>query len=46
MPITRPGVQRTDVEKVLDGWQDWAMLTDDTVNLVEILRRIETAGLR
>jgi hypothetical protein len=33
------------VEQVLDGWQNWAMITDDTVNLAEIRRRVHAAGL-
>jgi hypothetical protein len=43
--LSRPGVALTDIERALDGWQDWAMLTEDTVNLVEIGRRIQAAGL-
>jgi hypothetical protein len=43
--ISRPGVARADVEAVLDGWQDWAELTPDTINLAQIRRRIHDAGL-
>ena len=43
--ISRPDVSYAEVDKALDGWQSWAMLTDDTVNLAEIRRRIHAAGL-
>jgi hypothetical protein len=43
--ISRPGVTRTAIDTALDGWQYWAMLTDDTVNLAEIRRRIHAADL-
>jgi hypothetical protein len=43
--ISRPGVAYTDVEQALDGWQGWAMITEDTVNLAEIRRRVHAAGL-
>jgi hypothetical protein len=43
--ISRPNVSRTDVEKALDGWETWAELTDETVNLAQIRRRIHAAGL-
>jgi hypothetical protein len=45
VPLSRPGVAHTDIETVLDGWQNWAMLTEDTVNLAEIRRRLAAAGL-
>jgi hypothetical protein len=45
VPISRPSVQRVDVDHALDGWQSWAGLTDETVNLAEIRRRIHAAGL-
>ena len=43
--ISRPGVDYTAVDAALSGWQDWAMITDDAVNLQEIRRRIRAAGL-
>ena len=43
--ISRPGVAFADVENVLDGWQSWAMIGANTVNLAEIRRRINAAGL-
>jgi hypothetical protein len=38
-------VAYTDVDAALDGWQSWAMITEDTVNLAEIRRRVCAAGL-
>jgi hypothetical protein len=38
-------VAYTDVEAALDGWQGWAMITEDTVNLAEIRRRVHASGL-
>jgi len=43
--ISRPGVARAEVEKALDGWETWAELTAETVNLAQIRRRIRAAGL-
>ena len=43
--ISRPNVPRSDVERALDGWETWAELTPDTVNLASIRRRIHAAGL-
>lgn len=43
--ISRPGVTRAAVEYALNGWQVWARLTEDTVNLAEIRRRVHAAGL-
>jgi hypothetical protein len=43
--ISRTGVEFADVEQTLEGWQHWAMLGDEAVNLVEIQRRIHAAGL-
>jgi hypothetical protein len=37
-------VAYTDVEQVLEGWQGWAMITEDTVNLVEIHHRVQAAA--
>ena len=45
LPISRPGVTQDDVEAAIEGWHHWAMLTEDTVNLAEIRRRIQAAGL-
>lgn len=43
--ISRPNVERTRVEQVIENWESWAMLIDDQVNLVEIKRHIHAAGL-
>jgi hypothetical protein len=43
--ISRPNVSRADVEAALDGWETWAELTPETVNLAQIRRRIRAAGL-
>jgi hypothetical protein len=43
--ISRPDVARADVEAALDGWEAWAELTPQTVNLAQIRRRIHAAGL-
>ena len=43
--ISRPGVDYADIDAALSGWQNWAMITDNTVNLAEIRRRITAAGL-
>jgi hypothetical protein len=43
--ISRPNVRRADVEAALDGWETWAELTTETVNLAQIRRRIHAAGL-
>jgi hypothetical protein len=43
--ISRPGISYAAVEHALDEWRDWAMITEDTVNLAEIRRRIHAAGL-
>ena len=45
VPITRPRVTQTEVDAALDGWQTWARITDETINLAEIRRRIHAAGL-
>ncbi|ORW08480.1 MULTISPECIES: hypothetical protein [Mycolicibacter] len=45
LAISRPEVQFDAVEAALDGWQTWAMLGEDSVNLGEIRRRIDAAGL-
>ena len=38
--ITRPGVNFHDVEAALTDWQNWARITETTVNLGAIRRRI------
>jgi hypothetical protein len=43
--ISRPNVSRADIERALDGWETWAELTPDTINLAQIRRRIHAAGL-
>jgi hypothetical protein len=43
--ISRPNIARADVEAALDGWETWAELTPDTINLAAIRRRIHAAGL-
>jgi hypothetical protein len=43
--ISRPDVCRADVEAALDGWETWAELTAESVNLAAIRRRIHAAGL-
>ena len=43
--ISRPGVRYTDVEQALDGWRHWARVTEETVDLLKIRRRIRDAGL-
>jgi hypothetical protein len=43
--ISRPGVTRADVEAALHGWETWAELTEHTINLAQIRRRIHAAGL-
>jgi hypothetical protein len=43
--ISRPNVSHADVEAALDGWETWAELTPQTVNLAAIRRRIHAAGL-
>jgi hypothetical protein len=43
--ISRPGVEFANVERALEGWQHWAMLADEAINLTEIQRRIQAADL-
>lgn len=49
VPLTRPGVSRSAVEEVLEGWLDWAAIGRDEfcpkIGLPEILRRMQVAGL-
>ncbi|KAA0093583.1 hypothetical protein CIW49_26335 [Mycolicibacterium sp. P1-18] len=45
LALTRPDVAQAAVDAALDGWHTWARLTDDTLNLTEIRRRIHAAGL-
>jgi hypothetical protein len=43
--ISRPNVARADIEAALDGWEIWAELSPETINLAQIRRRIRAAGL-
>ncbi|PJE06641.1 hypothetical protein [Mycobacterium sp.] len=47
--ITRSNVLLTEVESVLDGWEDWAAVLDAGtyrwISLPQIQRRIDAAGL-
>ncbi|OBJ86081.1 hypothetical protein [Mycobacterium asiaticum] len=43
--ISRPGVALTDVDAALDGWENWAMLTEALADLTAIRRAIIAAGL-
>ena len=43
--ISRTGVEFADVERALEGWQHWALLTDEAIKLTEIQRRIHAADL-
>jgi hypothetical protein len=43
--ISRTGVEFVDVETAIEGWQHWAMLADEAINLTEIQRRIHAADL-
>jgi len=45
LALTRPDVNQAAVDQVIDGWQDWAMLSDREVNLAEIRRRVRAARL-
>lgn len=45
LAISRPGVHIDDVQKVLDGWESWAQINDEVINLAQIRRRIVAAGL-
>jgi hypothetical protein len=45
IPISRSCVTQATVDAALDDWQTWARITDETVNLAEIRRRIHAAGL-
>jgi hypothetical protein len=45
VPISRPNVAHAEVDAAMAGWQTWARITDDTVNLAEVRRRIHAAGL-
>ncbi len=38
-------VDFNDVEQAIDGWQNWARITDSTVSLAAIRRRLTAAGL-
>ena len=43
--ISRAGVNFHDVEAALTGWQNWAKLTEWTVDLGAIRQRIQEKGL-
>ncbi|MDG4667933.1 hypothetical protein [Mycobacterium sp. 236(2023)] len=43
--LSRPDVAFADIEAALDGWQQWAALGEEAINLTEIRRRLEAAGL-
>jgi hypothetical protein len=45
MAISRPNLSRADIEAALNGWETWAELTPETINLAQIRRRIHAAGL-
>lgn len=45
LALTRPDVALADVDTAIDGWQDWAMLSDREVNLASIRRRLTAANL-
>ena len=45
LPISRADVDFNDVEQAIDGWQSWARITDSTVSLAAIRRRLTAAGL-
>jgi hypothetical protein len=49
IPISRPNVLQADVERVLDGWEQWAAVIDTgtycLINLARIRSRIHAAGL-
>ncbi len=43
--ISQPGVNFHDVERVLEGWQGWARLSEHTVSLSRIADKIIAAGV-
>ena len=45
IPISRADVDFNQVETAIEGWQQWARLTEFTVDLGRIRRRIHAAGL-
>jgi len=47
IPLTKAGVDVDDVEAVITGWQDWALIGSSapTVSLDLILARLDVAGL-
>ncbi len=45
IPISRSGVTFEAVEDALNGWQQWAHVGENAVNLAAIRRRIHDAGL-
>lgn len=50
-PISRPNVNEDDVDAVLDGWENWALLHEENngidywISLDAIQARINAAGL-
>ena len=45
LAISAPHVDFNDVEQAIEGWQSWARVTDSTVSLAAIRRRVTAAGL-
>lgn len=47
VPLTKPDVDFDDVDAVIAGWQDWALIGpgSPTVSLDLILARLDVAGL-
>jgi hypothetical protein len=49
IPISRPNVLQADVERVLDGWEQWATVIDANtyclINLAAIRSGIHAGGL-
>ena len=47
VPLTKPDVDVDDVDAVIAGWQDWALIGSGapTVSLDLILARLDVAGL-
>lgn len=43
--LSRDGIPFEHIELALDGWELWAKITDRSINLATIRRRIQTAGL-
>ena len=43
--ISRANVRFDDVEAAVAGWQDWARITETTVSIAAIRRRLTAAAL-